>query len=347
MEQSYYSIIYLRFGIVLRYLWSMKTRFKRDCLSFYHCMSRVCGRQMLLGDVEKEYMRRLIRRVEQFTGVKVLTYALMTNHIHLLLEEPDRGTVISDDEFRRRLSCLYSVQELEELYAMWAGWIADGCAALAQADKDRYLVRMHDISEFMKQVKQRFSVWYNRRNDRMGTLWDARFKSVLVEPGAALRVVAAYIEMNPVRAGMVNEPQHYHFCGFGEAMGGGAVARQGVARVAETCMDDTSGWRGVSTHYLERILMYDEVRRHPERMMTDHDYLRRKLGGRLALTDFERLMCKSRFFSAGCVIGGKEFVEEFFMEYRHCFGAKRLTGARKLKGGWTNIYAVRALVDWM
>ena len=41
---------------------------------------------------------------------------------------------------------------------------------------------MHDLSEFMKTLKQRFSIWYNRNHDkRLGTLWTERFKSVLVE----------------------------------------------------------------------------------------------------------------------------------------------------------------------
>ncbi len=46
------------------------------------------------------------------------------------------------------------------------------------------LARMHDLSEFMKTLKQRFSIWYNRNHDnRLGTLWMDRFKSVLVEEG--------------------------------------------------------------------------------------------------------------------------------------------------------------------
>ncbi|NCD33053.1 MAG: transposase, partial [Spartobacteria bacterium] len=75
-----------------------RRRIKRDELAYYHCMTRVVGRQMLLGEAEKEHMRVLIRRVEGFSGVRVLTYALMTNHIHLLLEEPDRATVVDDGE---------------------------------------------------------------------------------------------------------------------------------------------------------------------------------------------------------------------------------------------------------
>lgn len=305
-------------------------------------MSRTAGQLLLFGEVEKEHMRALIRRVEGFTGVHVLTYAVMSNHVHLLLEEPDRDEVVSDDVFRCRMACFYSDDELAALYEMWSMWDD----ASVEADRLRYVRRMHDISEFMKQVKQRFARWYNRVHQRKGTLWDDRFKSVWVEEGTPLRVVSAYIEMNPVRAGMVTEPQHYKYCGFGEAMRGLATAQRGIRKLVMTMEAALREWNDVSTFYLERILMYDEVRRHPERACTDHDYLRKKLGARLKLTDFERLMCRCRYFTDGRVVGGEAFVEAFFEENRDAFGSKRTCGSRKFKGGWNHLYAVRELVDW-
>ncbi|NCD34275.1 MAG: hypothetical protein EOL87_12790 [Spartobacteria bacterium] len=320
----------------------MKQRIKRTALTYYHCMSRIVGRQMLLGDVEKQHMHTLIRRIEGFTGVRVLTYAIMTNHVHLLLEEPDRNSVVTDEELRKRMACLYPSEECVEIHERWATWDAES----VKRDKLRYINRMHDISEFMKQVKQRFSRWYNKRNQRSGALWDTRFKSVLVEQGTPLRVVAAYIEMNPVRAGMEKEPHDYRFCGFAEAMSGGGRAQEGI-RVIATSMDpEAQDWKTVSSHYLERILMYDEVRRHPERACTDHDYLREKLGKRLELTEFERLLCRCRYFTDGRIIGCKAFIEAFFAENRDYFGPQRTSGARKVKGGWNGLFAIRDLIDW-
>ncbi len=56
----------------------------------------------------------------------------------------------------------------------------------------------------MKELKQRFSRWYNRQTGRFGTLWAERFKSVLVEDHPAnVETLAAYIDLNPVRAGLV------------------------------------------------------------------------------------------------------------------------------------------------
>lgn len=58
---------------------------------------------------------------------------------------------------------------------------------------------MHDLSEFMKTVLQRFTLWFNRTHQRTGTLWEEGFKSVIVESGTAARTMAAYIDLNPVR----------------------------------------------------------------------------------------------------------------------------------------------------
>ncbi|NCD35033.1 MAG: hypothetical protein EOL87_16650, partial [Spartobacteria bacterium] len=92
-----------------------RRRIKRDGLAYYHLINRMTMRLMLLGDEEKVVLRKLIRRVEGFTGVKVLTYALMTNHIHILVEEPERDTVVGDEELMERLLCLYGDVGLQEI----------------------------------------------------------------------------------------------------------------------------------------------------------------------------------------------------------------------------------------
>ena len=89
----------------------------------------------------------------------------------------------------------------------------------------------------MKTLLQRFTRWSNRTYERSGTLWDERYKSVIVESGIAARTMAAYIDLNPVRAGMVKYPAEYRWSSYGEAMGGGAKgngkkAREGLVRAS-------------------------------------------------------------------------------------------------------------------
>jgi len=49
----------------------------------------------------------------------------------------------------------------------------------------------------MKSLLERFAKWFNRSFSRSGTLWEDRFKSVIVESGVAARTIAAYIDLNP------------------------------------------------------------------------------------------------------------------------------------------------------
>ncbi|NCD32056.1 MAG: transposase [Spartobacteria bacterium] len=305
-----------------------RKRIKRDSLAYYHCMTRVVGRQMLLGDAEKEYMRKLIRKVEGFTGVRVLTYALMTNHIHLLLEEPDRSTDVSDDLLLERMRALYSDVEMAEIEARWDDWITQGNVLAVEEDRMRYRVRMHDISEFMKTLKHRFSFWYNRMHDRKGTLWSERFKSVLVEGGDVLCTVAAYIEMNPVRAGLSSDPASYRFCGLGDAVDGSVMARDGIESVLVQKgrvfgRDVTCRWNDLLVRYFEEILLYTNV------------------GGAFELSSVHHMLHRCRHFTDGQVIGCKMFVENFFAEHREYFGPHRKEGRRKVKGGWGDVYSIR------
>ena len=118
--------------------------------------------------------------------------------------------------------------------------------------RSRYTRRMHDLSEFMKSLLERFTKWFNRMHSRSGTLWEDRFKSVIVESGTAARTIAAYIDLNPVRAGMVNDPADYRWSSYGEAVGGGAKgngkkAREGwfgrIFAIREWVSNPGNGWK--------------------------------------------------------------------------------------------------------
>ena len=99
--------------------------------------------------------------------------------------------------------------EAEDLFAMENPTLTmeDGGADRAiQACVIGSTDRLYDLSAFVGEIKQRFSQWYNLRSERKGPLWEDRFKSVLVqgEPGV-LATVAAYIDLNAVRAGIVKD----------------------------------------------------------------------------------------------------------------------------------------------
>ena len=76
-------------------------RVKADGAAYYHVVSRVANRAFLFGDAKRK--RRILdflRRSAEFSGVDVVTYALMDNHIHLCVRVPERSAVGAGDKMR-------------------------------------------------------------------------------------------------------------------------------------------------------------------------------------------------------------------------------------------------------
>jgi REP element-mobilizing transposase RayT len=311
-------------------------------------MSRTTAREYLFGAAEKECFRKMMRRIAQFSGINVLTYCLMDNHFHLLIEVPNEGpTNLSDEELVKRVAFLYDRFTVKTLKKRLQQALADNDVKAYYALREQYEYRMENLSEFMKALKQRYSVWYNRTHGRKGTLWEERFKSVLIESPqhdqeqkhigpCALSTVAAYIDLNAVRANIVADPKDYRWCGCADALGGTRLALTGLKRLMELKEGGTAA-------------AYDAARRY-------HGYVASKrcgpplqcgksegVGkGQLSLSDM--LRCHVRYFNDGLVIGSRGFVDGFFEEHRHLFGEKRRSGARRMKGGgWNDLCAIRDL----
>ncbi|MGJ8634502.1 MAG: transposase [Luteolibacter sp.] len=82
--------------------------------TIYHCISRVVDRKFVFGDEEREAFRMFMRMYENFSGCRVLSYCVMSNHFHLLLEVtplPEGG--ISDEVLLERLTALYGEAHVE------------------------------------------------------------------------------------------------------------------------------------------------------------------------------------------------------------------------------------------
>ena len=348
--------------------------------SLYHCISRVVDRQFVLGREEKDMFVRMMRQYETFCGVRVLSYCIMSNHFHLLVEVPPKekgaAVTLSDEDFLARLKPMYSKIYYRGIEQMLERFRADGADGAALDLKAKFSCRMHDLSEFMKGLKQRFTQWYNGAHGRRGTLWEGRFKSVLVEDGYAARVMSAYIDLNPVRADMVDRPEDYRWCSYGEAMQpkasrGRKLAREGYCRMLAKNTEPGNQspkmleWSdGVAECY--RMMLFadgeevfaDDIHagvapeaRKPKRVRKgfkrkDVEKVLAK-GGKLSVG--EALRCKVRYFSDGMTFGSRDFVNKVFKDARERFGEKRKSGARPLKGvGWqktqTRLYSMRQLV---
>ena len=137
-------------------------RIKEPGAAYYHIISRVVDRRMVFNDEEKERFCRTVRAAEAFSGVHILTHAVLSNHFHILLYVPKRQEV-SDAVLGVRLRSLYGQCRGASLAAELAQLRQDGRPHEAEAFKARYTVRMYDVSEFAKTLKQRVSMSYNQK----------------------------------------------------------------------------------------------------------------------------------------------------------------------------------------
>ena len=209
---------------------------------------------------EKTFFVRTVHKLEAFLGVRVLTHCVMSNHFHILLEVPDPEEIppLTKEKLIELLPLLYDRSKVLAYTAELAA--TNGNAASKQKILDRFQDRMGRLDVFMKELKQRFSIWYNRNNNRKGTLWEERFKSVLVEGKEnALITMAAYIDLNPVRGGLVKDPKDYKWSGYGEAVAGRFAARQGLGKLMSEVLHgelpaSEINWRTTSNRY--RLILY-------------------------------------------------------------------------------------------
>jgi len=219
----------------------------------------------------------------------------------------------------------------------------------AEELKAKYTYRIFDLSEFMKTFKQRYTQWYNRGKRRRGTLWEQRFKSVMIEGSQhALSTMAAYIDLNAVRAGIVKDPKDYRYCGYGEAVAGLKEALEGLRSVM-VGLGQSGEWSRISSIYRKHLYVSGEAKGICEDgRPTKAGFSRKRVAKVLAeggrLRPAEVLRCRVRYFSDGVVLGSREFVNEVFEKHREEFGVKRRTGAREMKKGeWSGLCAMRDL----
>ncbi len=320
--------------------------------AIYHCVSRVVDRRFVLGVDEREKFRVFMRMQENFSGCRVLAYCVMSNHFHLLLEVPPMPEGgISDEELLKRICATNTEAFAAAVGKELAEARKTGQETLVEEIHARFTYRMHDLSEFMKTLLQRFTRWFNRTHQRSGTLWEERYKSVIVETGVAARTMAAYIDLNPVRAGMVTDPAEYRWSSYGEAVGGGPKGNGKKARagLVRACMShhgagfEAEKWKEVSRIYRRAMGLamgrksgraeVDTSRVNP--MWNTAEALEAEENGTV-LPDLNlaaMLRHRVRYFTDGAVIGGKTFVNEVFAASRERFTAGRKDGARRMRGG--------------
>ena len=307
-------------------------------------MSRCCLGEHLLEDEEKEVFIRMMHRQAAFCGVDLLAYSIMSNHFHILArvrhEKPR-----TDEELLERFRLLHEGCRISP-YSMTPEALEK---ALERNDeetqrvRDALLARMGDVSVFMRELKQRFSIWYNHQNGNRGTLWMERFKSLVVEPSLlAMATVAAYIDLNAVRSKQVEDPADYRFCSYAAAMGGRSSAIAGYRLIYGGL-----GFAEAMAGY--RLCLFGKGAKPKGEQDKDRGVIpEEKLdevirsGGKVEMS--ELLRRRVRYFTDGMAIGSRLFLKGMYEDHRDCFPESRKARFAKMKGSdWGGLQVVRDL----
>ena len=325
-------------------------RIKADGSGYYHCMSRIIERRLIMQYDETVRFLTLMYKLAAFSGLEILSYACMSNHFHILAYVPERKEV-TDEELFRRLGFIYSEDEVDFIRSQLQDYRLQGLEYAAEILKKRFTYRMYDISEYFKSLKQQFSQHYNRQAGRRGPLWEERFKSILVEKSEdALLTIAAYIDLNPYRAGLAKDPKDYPHSSYGGAFRGNEEAQKALCRLMQAAMGgDMPEWSTVQAEYRQRLYIQGlqkglDPQGQPIRKGFTPEEVEQvlKAGGRLPM--HELLRCRIRYFSDGLAFGSQAFVDSIFDRYRDRFGPKRRTGARPMRfGDWPGLCTLRDL----
>jgi hypothetical protein len=201
----------------------------------------------------------------------------------------------------------------------------------------------------MKTVKQRFSIWYNRNHgNRRGTLWMDRFKSVLVEgKGNPLQTMAAYIDLNPVRAGLIEDPKNYRFCGYAEAVAGCKPARTGLSLIWGTHADESARSRCSLEEALKnhRELIFGRRAAEPGLSKISRERALKVLEEEDAvLPKAAVLRCRVRYFTDGAILGSQEFVRGFTGAWQMDRGRRYPPKVHLLRGAdWQGLATIHGL----
>jgi REP element-mobilizing transposase RayT len=186
---------------------------------YYHCIARCVRRAWLWGFDEyagKDYSHRkqwVIDRLKQLCAIfpiEVCAYAVLSNHYHLVLYvDAPRARRWTKREVVERWTVLFQAPTLVKRWSSGEALEAERLAA--EAIIERWRVRLCDISWFMRCLNEHLARLANAEDECTGRFWEGRFKSQALLDEAGLLTAMAYVDLNPIRAGIATTPENSDF----------------------------------------------------------------------------------------------------------------------------------------
>ncbi len=298
-----------------------------DETTVYHVMSRTALDGFPLGDIEKDFMLDLIRRYSKLYLVEILGFCLMGNHFHILVKTfPEYK--FTDEDIKKRYGTFYGDERV----------FTDELIPSLRA-------KLSSLSEFVREIKVGFARYYNRRHNRRGYFWGDRFKSVIVDKGETLVNCLAYIDLNPLRAGIVKRPEDYRWNSLGYHV---------QTNNRDNFLSTDFGLKEFNVQSKkERIRRYRRYVYEAGAVNRPVKGKTKVIGDRILekerkrefeLSRNDRFRYRTRYFTDSGVIGSKEFVSKTYRRFKHHFNSKNEKKPISIKG-LSGVYSLKRLSE--
>jgi putative transposase len=282
----------------------------------YHVISRTTLEGFVLGDREKDHLLGLMKRLSEFYFAEVLGFSLMGNHFHLLV--------------RMHPESRYSEEEVRDRYDLRYG--EEKAATLDDQQRQELAKKMADLSEYVKEIKQDFSRYYNKLHRKKGYFWSERFKSVIVEDGETLINCLAYIDLNPIRAGLVKRPEDYRWCSLGYHV---QARNKGRFLSLDFGLREFGVKSGKERLRYFRRFVYEKG---------DLEGIERERSRNFEVGKVDRFMLRSRYFTDSGIIGSKAYVSNLYLGFKDHYAAKREKVPKRITG-LEGVYSLKRLAE--
>jgi REP element-mobilizing transposase RayT len=278
-------------------------------------MSRTALDGFPLKDIEKDFMLDLIKRFSALYFTKILGLCIMGNHFHLLVKMIPENE-FSDDDIQKRFEAFYGDRR-----------------EFAEGQIPYWREKLSSLSEFMREIKVGFARYYNRRHNRRGYFWGDRFKSVIVDKGETLVNCLAYVDLNPLRAGIVDRPEDYRWNSLGYHL---------QTENKDKFLSTDFGLKEFRVKSKkERIRRYRRyvyeagALNRPDKMQAgviDPKVVAKERKKGFEISRISRFRYRTRYFTDSGVIGSKKFVAENYQRFKHLFYSKNEKKPKPIKG---------------
>lgn len=185
-------------------------------IAIVHTVQRCVRRAFLAGvdpvsgndySFRREWIRRRLEALASVFGIDVLTYAVLSNHLHLILRSrPDVVAAWSDEDVAMRWLRVFPGRRLEEHLAEPN---ENDIKMLANQPERLAVIRLRlsDISWFMRALSEPIARMANCQDQCTGRFWEGRFKALRIVDEAGLLACSMYVDLNPVRAALAALPE--------------------------------------------------------------------------------------------------------------------------------------------